>query len=118
MTALPVRLGMATGMTRDVSASGIFFETEASDSLGDMISFTVEFDTPGGKRMLRCQGDVVRIEPRNTGVGVAVKITESRIELSVRARPGPLDAGSQKTRRDAEENTGRRAGQDGIVISS
>jgi len=81
-TALPVKLGAATGITRDVSASGIFFETDASGSLGDLISLTVEFNTPIGKRMLRCQGDVVRIEPLDTRVGVAVKIIESTMELS------------------------------------
>jgi hypothetical protein len=81
-TALPVRLGTATGVTRDVSASGIFFETNTADVLGDLISFTVEFDTPSGKRMLRCLGDVVRIEPRDTRVGVAVRITESTMVMA------------------------------------
>lgn len=69
-------------MTRDVSASGIFFETEASDSLGGLISFTVEIDTPGGKRMLKCQGDVVRVEPCDARVGVAVQIVESMMVMS------------------------------------
>ena len=81
-TALPVRLGAATGMTRDVSASGIFFETEAADAMGDLISFTVEFDTPRGKRMLKCKGDVVRIEPRDARIGVAVKIIESTMVVT------------------------------------
>ena len=80
-TALPVRMGTATGMTRDVSASGIFFETDARDAVGELISLTVELDTPRGKRMLKCQGDVVRIEPRDTRVGVAVKIIESTMVL-------------------------------------
>ena len=81
-TALPVRLGNATGMTRDVSASGIFFETDAADAMGDLISFTVEFDTPRGKRVLKCKGDVVRIEPRNAGTGIAVRIIESTMLLT------------------------------------
>ena len=83
-TALPVRLGNATGITRDVSASGIFFETDAADAVGDMIliSLTVEFDTLRGKRMLSCQGDIVRIEPRDASVGVAVRIIESTMVLT------------------------------------
>ena len=82
LAALSVRLGGATGVTRDVSASGIFFETDASYGLGNLISFTVEFDAPGGKMLLKCRGDIVRIEPRGTQVGVAVKIIESTMELA------------------------------------
>ena len=81
-TALSVSLGTATGVTRDVSASGIFFETDASYALGNLISFTVEFDAPGGKMLLKCRGNIVRIEPRGTQVGVAVKIMESTMELA------------------------------------
>jgi hypothetical protein len=80
--ALPVRLGTATGVTRDVSASGIFFETDAFEDLGDLISFTVEFSSPRGKTMLSCRGDVVRIERRDPGMGVAVRITESVMRLA------------------------------------
>ena len=80
LTALPVDLGTATATTRDVSASGVFFEIDASYALDSEIEFTVELDTPGGKMMLKCEGEIVRIEPRGTQVGVAVKITESAIE--------------------------------------
>ena len=45
-----------------------------------MFSFTVELDTPGGKMRLKRQGEIVRIEPRDKRVGVAVKITESTLE--------------------------------------
>lgn len=79
-TELPVYLGGATGRTRDVSASGILFETDASYTLGSSISFAVEMDTSGGKMVLRCQGDVVRIEPQGKKVSVAVKITQSTLE--------------------------------------
>ena len=74
---LPVMLGNTVGTTRDVSASGMFFETSATLAPGETISFTVEFDTPGGKRMLRCLGDIVRTEIRDPVVGVAVRIIES-----------------------------------------
>lgn len=78
--SLPVELGAATGVTRDFSASGIFFETDATFALGNEIRFSVELDAPGGKLMLRCQGSIVRLEPRENRVGVAVKITASRLE--------------------------------------
>ncbi len=79
-TALPVHLDQGTGITRDVSASGVFFETDASYRLGSEISFSIELDGPGGKMMLRCQGQIVRVEQRDGKVGVAAKIIESRLE--------------------------------------
>ena len=78
--ALPVDLGTATGITRDVSASGVFFEIDATYALASEISFAVQLETPGGKMMLRCKGEIVRIEPRGKRVGVAVKIVESTME--------------------------------------
>jgi hypothetical protein len=79
-TALPVDLGTTKGITRDVSASGLFFETDATYALGNEINLAVELDTPGGRMLLRCEGEIVRIEPRAARVGVAVRIIESALE--------------------------------------
>lgn len=73
----PVDLGNTKGVTRDISASGIYFETNASYAPGNRINFTVEFDSPAGKLMLKCDGEIIRVEPRGGEVGVAVKIIES-----------------------------------------
>jgi len=81
-TALPVHLSSAEGITRDVSASGVFFWiSESVCAPGELISFSVELKRPEGRMMLKCQGDVVRTELRNGEMGVAVKITESAFEL-------------------------------------
>jgi hypothetical protein len=81
-TALPVFLKHTAGITRDVSASGIFFWTsESTCALGELISFSVEFKRLEGRMMLKCQGDVVRMEPRAADIGVAVKIIESAMEF-------------------------------------
>lgn len=77
--SLPVDLGTATGVTKDVSASGIFFETDVSYARGSTIRFAVELNTPGGKMWLKCRGHIVRVELRGKRVGVAVKITESTL---------------------------------------
>lgn len=77
---MPVELGTAAGITRDVSASGIFFETDASFAVGSEIDLSVELDTPGGKMLLKAHGNVVRVEHRDAKIGVAVKITESKME--------------------------------------
>ena len=82
-TALPVHLKSAEGITRDVSASGVFFWTTAPYcALGELISFSVELKRPEGRMMLKCQGDVIRMEPRATEIGVAVKIIESAMEFA------------------------------------
>jgi len=81
-TALPVILKNAEGITRDVSASGVFFWTsECSCAPGELISFSVELKRPEGRMMLKCQGDVVRTELCNGMMGVAVKITDSAMKI-------------------------------------
>ena len=72
-----VNLGNMKGVTRNISASGMYFEIDASCVPGRQISFTVEFDSLGGSLLLKCNGEVVRIEPRDGKVGVAVKIIKS-----------------------------------------
>lgn len=42
--ALPVQLKNGTGITRDISTSGIFFETESAPSLGDAIRLFLNFE--------------------------------------------------------------------------
>jgi hypothetical protein len=78
--SLPVNLGNADCITRDVSASGVFLESNGSFVAGERIDFAIEFDSPGGKLILKCNGEIVRVEDRNGKVGVAVKIVDSVME--------------------------------------
>lgn len=78
--ALTVKVDHATGVTRDISVSGICFETDADYTAGNEISFMVELESPIGKMILKCQGRIVRTEARGDKTGVAVKITESVME--------------------------------------
>ena len=78
--ALPVFLSDATGVTRDVSASGMFFWTAGACPPGEPIGFEVELRRPGGKMRLKCRGDVIRTESDTARVGIAVKITDSAME--------------------------------------
>lgn len=86
--ALTLNLGSETAVTRDVSASGVFFEMETARALGSEIKFSAELATPGGKMMLRCKGEIVRIEPHGARVGVAVRIIESALESMNGAQSG------------------------------
>jgi hypothetical protein len=78
--ALPVILEIATGVTRDVSASGAFFWVSGTYAIGEPISFGMGRKTEAGKSMLKCRGVVVRTEPRGDDVGVAVRVTGSPME--------------------------------------
>jgi len=80
--ALPVRLDNTSGLTRDVSASGISFEVDANYTLGSEISFVIEMEVFSEKMLLKCKGSIVRTETHDQKIGVAVKITESVMEAS------------------------------------
>ena len=45
-------------MTRDISTSGVFFETEQSHTVGAAIRLSVDFGNP----TLQCEGSTVRVE--------------------------------------------------------
>lgn len=74
--ALPVFLDNAKGVTRDVSASGVFFWINGMYSLGDSISFSMGRTSDSRKLMLKCRGVVWRTVSRGKDMGVAVRITE------------------------------------------
>ena len=76
-TELPVEIGGIQGLTRNISASGIYFETEMAQEPGSRVHFTVEVNVRGEKLKLVCEGEVVRVD-RNDGVlGIAVKLASS-----------------------------------------
>jgi len=79
-TAMLVYLNGARGVTRDMSASGAYFWTSGAYTVGDSINFAVEMKTAGGRMLWKCRGNVIRVDPRDYMVGVATKITESKIE--------------------------------------
>ena len=78
--ALQVDLDHGTGVTRDVSTSGVFFETDMDCAPGSEISFSIGLDSPGGKLTLQCKGQIVRVERRDGKIGVAAKIVASKLE--------------------------------------
>ena len=73
---LPLTLDSGTGMTRNMSASGVFFETDEDVNPGSEIDFTIVLDAfmPGGPICLRCRGKVVRVTRMGGRVGVGVAL--------------------------------------------
>jgi hypothetical protein len=78
--ALPINIENTQCITRDVSASGVFFETSSTFMIGAHVDFAIEFDSPGGKLILKCNGEIVRLEDKVGKTGVAVKIIDSVME--------------------------------------
>jgi hypothetical protein len=77
----PVRLNRGAGVTHNISASGVFFETNADFALGSKIIFAIELDGARGEKLeLICRGEIVRVELRGSKACVAAKIVTSKLE--------------------------------------
>ena len=78
---LPVQVdGHGPGRTRDVSANGVFFETDVVVTEGSEIRFEIDLEGPTGRMILKCRGTVVRVEQGGGKFGVAARILESGME--------------------------------------
>ncbi len=69
-------------VTRDISASGVYFEASEKYNIGDEMEFVVEFANRGGNLFLKCRGEVVRVDSKKKKIGVAVKILHSEMASS------------------------------------
>jgi len=84
--ALPISASDGVGgATCDVSATGLYLELCSKEPLGSEIDLTVELDLGDRTVLLRCHGQVVRVERRANRIGLAVKVQDSRLESA------PLD---------------------------
>lgn len=70
----------AGAVARDISASGLFFETDSVQQVGNLVRFEINLDTPGGPMKLKAEGQIVRIESQGNRSGVGVKLVNSRLE--------------------------------------
>jgi PilZ domain len=74
-TSVPVRLEHGEGVTRDVSANGIYFVTDVAFQAGATVRFALDFQNfPGGPIQVNCIARVMRIEERGEKNGVAAAI--------------------------------------------
>jgi hypothetical protein len=85
---LPVLIGKAhQGLTRDVSASGAFFETDASYRVGSVVRFAINLETPWGPARFDYRGKIVRLERHDGTLGVAVRFTDDKDQPQAAPRP-------------------------------
>ena len=82
--ALEVRLGEGTGVSHNVSASGIYLETDTPLEPGQRIAFSLTLDKiyPDVPLDLQCTGIIVRVERHARQRGVAVTIDSWSFEPS------------------------------------
>lgn len=76
-TELAVEMAGVPGLTRNISASGIYFETESAQVPGSRVCFTVEVHARGEKFKLACEGEVVRVDRCGGVLGIAAKLERS-----------------------------------------
>lgn len=80
-TDLAVRLGEASGVAKNVSPTGIYFETQVPLESGSAISFEIDFDdSPSGPLRILCEARVVRVERKEGKIGIGAKILDCRFE--------------------------------------
>jgi hypothetical protein len=79
---MPVDFESGKGITRDFSASGIFFETDKSFSVGQNIEFSILMDhiDSTGPVQVKCLGKIVRIEKSGKMIGIAAAINSYAFE--------------------------------------
>ena len=78
------RVGRRTGIVRNISTSGAFFETDVEYVQGSEIILAIELGGPAEKKLiLRCRGTVMRMEHRDGIVGIGVKIVASQVRVSI-----------------------------------
>jgi hypothetical protein len=87
---LPVHIeDGGVGVTRNLSPGGVYFVVDESIVAGQPMRFSLAFntgDSMGADLYLECVGEVVRVEPVGEKLGIAVRLTESRLER--RRMPG------------------------------
>ena len=77
---MPVHVNGVEGLTKNISATGVFFEIPKDHQVGDSIKFEIQLTTPSGDLRLNCDGQIVRVEDLDGGQsGVAVKILSQEL---------------------------------------
>ena len=77
---LHVEFERGNGVIRNISTSGVLFETDQVFPAGVPIQFTVLLEPrcSGTSTCLHCQGQIVRAEPTEARMGIAVAFTSYR----------------------------------------
>ncbi|WP_129127921.1 PilZ domain-containing protein [Geomonas oryzae] len=94
---IPVEVKQGMGLTRNFSTSGIYFVTDQPVALDERLEVVMLLDYQhlGQRVRLHCMSDVVRVEPCDELLGVAVAVEGCRFELVTDdAEPPRVDGGA------------------------
>jgi hypothetical protein len=78
--SIPVSVGKKTGIAKDISATGIYFEIDSKQKIGSTINFVIDLETPGGPIQFKCSGKVVRVETNSNITAIAATIDKSVVK--------------------------------------
>ena len=66
-------------VTRDVSVSGLFLETDRDSQLHELVDLEIELGTNWGRLAFIARAEVVRLEPSAFASGIGVRFLESQL---------------------------------------
>ena len=73
-TALAVDVAGLKGEARNISATGVYFETDIDMPLGSVVNLSVQFTHGGRKHWLACEGRVVRVTNADGHHGIGAEL--------------------------------------------
>lgn len=80
VAAMPVTVDGHPGTTRDLSSSGLSFDSDRPYMPGARIAVVIDYLLDGHSYPLRCEAEVVRLQPTKDGYTVGARLTpESRL---------------------------------------
>ena len=74
-----MHLGPYTGVCRDLSASGLYFEIDPEAQPGDVVSMSIELEAMGKQMRWVLEAQVVRTEPVNGKLGIGARILRQHL---------------------------------------
>lgn len=72
--AMPMKVDGREGTTRDLSSSGLSFVAERSYEVGARIEVVIEYILDGHHYPLRCQAEVIRVEPSGSAFTIGARL--------------------------------------------
>jgi hypothetical protein len=73
-TAMAVDVAGRKAQAQNISATGVYFETDVAMPLGALVNLSVEFTHGGRKHWIVCEGKVVRVTGANGQHGIGAEL--------------------------------------------
>lgn len=77
--SLPALVDGQAGMTLDISASGVYIELPQTQQVADRVDCVIDLTLNGTPVQVRLDAEVVRVDRKSRGVGLALKIVDQTL---------------------------------------